>query len=245
MKDYFSSNAKEYLKYRPSYPKELFDFIFSHVFKKQNAWDCGTGNGQVAFELSKVFENVYATDISSNQLQEAIKAKNIFYLLEPAEKTKFENHFFDFITAAQAVHWFNFDAFYSEVKRTARKNAIICLIGYGLLRSTPTIDKIIDNFYYNIVYDYWDQERRYIEEEYRTIPFPFEEIPSPKFINQQQWDIEHLLGYISTWSSVKKFIQKNGYNPIYAIKDELYKVWGINQKKNIYFPIFIRLGRVR
>jgi ubiquinone/menaquinone biosynthesis C-methylase UbiE len=245
MKDYFSSNAKKYFQYRPSYPKELFDFIYSHVSQKQNAWDCGTGNGQAAFELSKVFENVYATDISENQLQQAIKAKNIFYSLQPAEKTHFENHFFDLITVAQAVHWFNFEAFYNEVKRTAKENAVICLFGYGLLRITPEIDNIIDNFYYNIVYDYWDKERRYIEEEYKTIPFPFEEISCPKFINQQQWDIEHLLGYLSTWSSVKTFIQKNGYNPINAIKDDLYKIWDKNQKMTIHFSIFMRMGRIR
>lgn len=43
--------------------------------EQKNSWDCGTGNGQVACELAKIFENVFATDISQAQIDNAIKAK--------------------------------------------------------------------------------------------------------------------------------------------------------------------------
>ena len=35
----------------------------------ENAWDCGTGNGQVAKILAGFFNEVQATDISQNQLE--------------------------------------------------------------------------------------------------------------------------------------------------------------------------------
>src|SRR5215471_13440479 len=103
MKDNFSSQSDQYAKYRPTYPRDLFDYLNFIVPNKQNAWDCGTGNGQVAYELAKTFENVFATDISEAQLDNAIQADNIIYSIQPAEKTNFENNLLDLIVVAQAI----------------------------------------------------------------------------------------------------------------------------------------------
>ena len=70
-KDRFSEHAQAYSVFRPTYPKELYDFIFSHVQEFDAAWDCATGNGQAAFELAKKFKRVEATDISQSQLANA------------------------------------------------------------------------------------------------------------------------------------------------------------------------------
>jgi len=53
MKDNFSAQAAAYAKYRPQYPESLFTYIIDFVKDKNTAWDCGTGNGQSAKELSK------------------------------------------------------------------------------------------------------------------------------------------------------------------------------------------------
>ncbi len=58
MKDNFSSQSEKYAKYRPAYPSAFFNYLNSLIENRQNAWDCGTGNGQVAFELSKTFGKV-------------------------------------------------------------------------------------------------------------------------------------------------------------------------------------------
>ncbi|SFF54277.1 hypothetical protein SAMN04488541_105220 [Thermoflexibacter ruber] len=68
MKDNFSIQSDKYAKFRPTYPSDLFAFLNENVQDKLNAWDCGTGNGQVAFELAKTFDNVFATGISHNKL---------------------------------------------------------------------------------------------------------------------------------------------------------------------------------
>lgn len=73
MKDYFSQQSKLYAAFRPTYPDALYNFIFSHLKDKQVAWDCGTGNGQVAQKLSTAFSKVYATDISAQQIAEGFK----------------------------------------------------------------------------------------------------------------------------------------------------------------------------
>ncbi len=244
MKDNFSTQSDKYAKYRPKYPASLFEFLNAQVSHRENAWDCGTGNGQVAYELSKSFEIVYATDISQQQIDNAIQAENISYSVQPAEKTNFEDGVFDLVIVAQAVHWFEFEKFYSEVKRTAREEALLGLVGYGNLEISGSIDLVIAHFYDVIVGKYWDEERRYVDEKYETIPFPFDEIQTPVFAITELWSLEHLMGYLSTWSAVKHFARENGFSPIDELRADIEELWGGEQVREVRFPLFVRMGRV-
>jgi len=244
MKDNFSIQSDNYAKYRPTYASIFFDYLNSIVLTKQNAWDCGTGNGQIAYELAKTFNNVFATDISQSQLDNALQANNIKYSVQPAEKTDFKSQQFDLIVIAQAIHWFDFDKFYSEVKRTAKENALICVIGYGRIEVSEQIDLIIKNFYENVIGVYWDKERKYIDEKYTTIPFPFKEIETPNFVNNIEWTLEHLIGYLNTWSAVKHFIEQNGYNPIDKLQNEIEQHWNKKETKEVSFPLLLRIGQI-
>ena len=244
MKDNFSTQSDKYAKFRPTYPSELFDYLNTIVPNKENAWDCGTGNGQVAYELAKNFNNVFATDISQEQLNNARKAENIKYSVQSAENTKFDNCIFDLIVVAQAIHWFDFEQFYKEVKRTSKENAKLCVLGYGIIKISSQIDNIITNFYEKVIGKYWDEERKYIDENYQTIPFPFEEIQSPKFENRHEWSLEHLIGYLNTWSAVKHYIKQNNHNPIEELELELKKYWNKGENKEVRFPILLRIGKI-
>lgn len=244
MKDNFSTQSDKYAKYRPTYPSDLFEFLNLKVQDKHNAWDCGTGNGQVAYELVKTFDNVFATDISQSQIDNALKADNISYSVQPAEKTNFDNGLFDLIVVAQAIHWFDFDKFYTEVKRTAKDNALLCVVGYGKLEISEQIDNVIADFYDNVIGKYWDKERKYIDDNYKTIPFPFDEIQTPNFINTQYWILEHLIGYLNTWSAVKHFIKQNNYNPIDKLQKDIEQIWNNEQTRQVHFPLLLRIGRI-
>jgi ubiquinone/menaquinone biosynthesis C-methylase UbiE len=244
MKDNFSSHSDKYLKFRPTYPPDFFDYLNSIVSNKQKAWDCGTGNGQVAYELAKFFETVDATDISQSQIENALQSDNIKYSVQPAEKTDFENNRFDLIIVAQAIHWFDFEKFYSEVRRTAKKDALICVVGYGRIKLSEQIDDLISNFYTNVIGKYWDKERLHIDKNYETILFPFDELKTPKFENKHKWTLEHLIGYINTWSAVKHFINQNGYNPTDKLQSEIEQFWNSEEEKEVTFPILLRIGRI-
>lgn len=103
-KDLFSNQSKIYAKYRPTYPQQLFDYIFQFVEKRKHAWDCATGNGQAANVLANHFEKVDASDISEAQIAHAIQKSNIEYHVCPAEQTHFADNSFDLITVATAYH---------------------------------------------------------------------------------------------------------------------------------------------
>lgn len=242
IKDRFSNHAKQYAIFRPTYPKELYDCIFSHVKKFDVAWDCGTGNGQVARDLSTRFKVVEATDISEQQLANAYKAENIFYT-KADEKTNFPDAHFDLITVAQAIHWFNISEFFKEVKRVAKKDAIIAVWGYSLPTLNPEVDKRLQEFYSKVVGPYWDKERRLIDAQYKTILFPYSEIRTPEFSLSLEWNLQEFQGYLSTWSSVQKYIQANQINPVESFMKEILPLWK-SDRQNINFPLFLRLGKI-
>lgn len=244
MKDNFSIQSDNYAKYRPAYPTEFYDYLYSLIPASQAAWDCGTGNGQVAFELSKKFDHVFASDISEPQIKNALHAKNIDYSVQAAEHTSFEKDQFDLIIVAQAIHWFDFDKFYSEVRRTGNANAILCVLGYGKIEISEEMDRVINNFQRNVIGSYWDKERKYIDENYKTIPFPFQEYTTPDFVNKIQWSLEHLFGYLNTWSAVKHFISQNNYNPLDTLKKEIEILWGDSEEREVRFPLLLRIGKI-
>ena len=243
MKDNFSTHSKEYAQFRPHYPKELFDHLLPFVKNKNTAWDCGTGNGQVAGVLADYFTEVYATDISQQQIDVAVQKPNIHYRVEPAEKTSFAANQFDLITVAQAIHWFRFDDFYAEVKRTLQPGGIFAVTGYGLLQTEKPLQEIIGHFYTKIIGPYWDAERHYIDEAYQTIPFPFEEIKMPAFQMVYQWSFDQLIGYIGTWSAVKHYTKQHNQNPVTLIENEVKAAWGNDAVISFSFPVLLRIGR--
>ncbi|HKR07008.1 MAG TPA: class I SAM-dependent methyltransferase [Bacteroidia bacterium] len=244
MKDNFSKVANLYSQFRPSYPAALFDFLIPLVHSRKIAWDAGTGNGQIASELANYFEKIFATDLSEKQIKNAIIRKNIIYKVEKAEQTTFGDNEFDLITVAQAIHWFDFSKFYAEVKRTLKPEGIIAVIGYGLCIIDQKADKIIDHLYSNILNSYWDEERKYIDEHYKTIPFPFIEIPTPAFKSVYDWNLEQLIGFLNSWSAVQHYKDRNNNeNPLDEIINNLRSCWQENEKKKVSFPAFLRVGK--
>lgn len=243
MKDNFSTQAKGYAQFRPSYPKEMTDYIASLPKMHARALDVATGNGQVAAALATHFEAVYATDISDKQLENAARAHNILYSNQPAERMDFDDSSFDLITVAQAIHWFDFDTFYKEVYRLLKPDGVFAVMGYGLFVTNPEADAILLDFYKNITGPYWDAERRYLDENYTTIPFPFNEIEAPRFSNTFTWTFEQLTGYLNTWSAVQHYIKANGTNPVDLISDSLKEVWQRNDGQ-VEFPLLLRVGRI-
>ena len=244
MKDNFSIQSENYSKFRPVYPDELYDFLIPLAHEQQSAWDCGTGNGQVALKLANHFDHVYASDISKQQIANAQTKENITYQVGSAEHTSFPDNQFDLITVAQAIHWFDLEKFYDEVRRTLKPAGIFAVIGYSLMRIHPEIDRIIDDFYTHILGDYWDVERKLVDDHYRNLHFPFEEIKSTEFKHNVNWTLDHVMGFLNTWSAVQHYIKENGSNPVNATAPEIKKAWGVNKLKQVTFPIFIRVGRI-
>ncbi|MCD6062764.1 MAG: methylase involved in ubiquinone/menaquinone biosynthesis [Flavipsychrobacter sp.] len=242
VKDLFSKQSATYAASRPKYPDELYDFIFGITQNFDTAWDCGTGNGQAAMRLAGRFAQVIATDLSEKQISYAVPKENIIYKVARAEDSGLDDNSVDLVTVGTALHWFDFDKFYSEVARVARKGARIIVWVYAPFRSESAIDEILDNFTYKLLGPYWDAERKWVDEQYKTIPFPFEEIPAPALTIRLSWTLEQFMGFLHSWSSVQHYITQNGSDPVEIIRAQLEAIWKPGEVKQLAFPLFIRAG---
>lgn len=244
-KDHFSNHATDYARYRPDYPPALFEFLAKAVKQHELAWDCGTGNGQAALGLVQYFDRVIATDPSAEQISNAVPHEKISYAIAPAEKTEIPSRSVDLITAAQAAHWFDMEAFRREAGRVLKPDGVLALWCYGLSRINPEIDRVMQHYYTNIVGPYWPPERHYIDEKYETLPFPFVELPGPEFYMKAEWDLNDFTGYLHTWSATQRFQQKNEQNPLDMVRRLLVKTWGDPRRRlTVRWPLYLRLGKV-
>jgi hypothetical protein len=190
----------------------------------------------VAIELAKQFNWVYATDISENQIAKAPKRSNIIYKVEAAEQSSLEENSIDLITIAQAFHWFNHKEFFKVAFRVCKQPAMISIWCYGLLNTDKEIYNLFIDFYENTLGSYWEPERKIVENGYRDINFPFE-IKSENFSIDLNWKKTHFIGYLSSWSSVQKYIEQNKEDPLIKFKQKLDKLWEDDEVKKITFPI--------
>ena len=238
----FTRQAKQYVTHRPTYPEELINYLVSLVKVRERVWDCATGNGQLACLLAPHFEEVQATDISEEQLRNAKLHKKIIYSHSPAEKTNFKGNYFDLITVAQAVHWFNFGEFYAEVNRIAKHGAVLAIVGYGQVQVTPPINKVMEGFYWDMFGKYFTDNRQFVEKRYETIPFPYHELKAPEFSIKLKWTLKDMHGYLRTWSPVVKFMTEYRQDPTVKVIKQLEELW--EDEQQVSFPVFLRVGKV-
>ncbi len=89
------------------------------------------------------------------------------------------------------------------------------------------INTLIGSFYREKVGAYWDKERKYIDEHYTTVPFPYEPLPSKEISDKCSVEpSKHLVGYFNTRSSVQHFIKAKEYNPVNELAVEIEKSMG-------------------
>jgi SAM-dependent methyltransferase len=243
-RDHFSAGAAEYAAFRPHYPGALFDFLAESAPARNDAWDAGTGSGQAAVDLARLFANVIATDPSARQIERATPHPRVTYRVEPAERSSLEPSSMDLVTAAQAVHWFDRTRFWGEVRRVLRPRGVIAVWTYLLFEIAPPIDEIVRQFYGGIVGPYWPPERRLTEQRYQTIEFPFAEFDAPDFVIEQFMTLDDVAGYIRTWSATRSFMKHHQVDPVDDLVKELTRAWQSHQPRLARWPIAMRVGRV-
>ncbi|MBL7049749.1 MAG: methyltransferase domain-containing protein [Nitrospira sp.] len=243
-KDYFSDVSKNYKIFRPEYPAELFEYIVSLVENNEIVWDCATGTGQTAKRLVKYFQKIIASDPSSSQISNAERADGIEYFVATAEQSNLGSATMDLITVSQALHWFCINDFFKEAERILKPGGILAVWSYNLLYMTPAIDELIQTFYYRTLGDYWPKERLLVANAYSDIEFPLQEITVPVFQMKAEWNLNELLGYISTWSAIKKFESVNKVSPMNDLHTRMSKVWGNPAEKvPVNWPLTLQIRR--
>jgi SAM-dependent methyltransferase len=244
-KDHFSGHAQAYARHRPGYPRELFVYLAETAPARDTAWDCGTGNGQAAVALAEFFERVIATDASAEQIAKARAHPRVRYDATPAHLPALAPASVDLVTAAQALHWFDIDAFFATAHHVLKPNGVIAVWCYGLMRITPNVDGVIEYLYKNIVGPFWPPERMLVDDGYNNLAFPFQELSPPEFHMQAQWTLQGVIDYLGTWSAVRRYWEANGADPVAQINADLAEAWGDPQTpQTVIWPLHLRVGRM-
>jgi ubiquinone/menaquinone biosynthesis C-methylase UbiE len=243
-KDHFSRQSADYSRYRPAYPSELIAYVASLAPHRRLAVDCATGNGQAAVALADHFDDVLAVDGSAAQLQQATPHPKVRYRRAVAEALPAADGTVALVAAAQAIHWFDFERFYAECRRVLSPGGLVAAWTYTVFRAGGAIDTAVDRFYHHTIGPYWPPEREYVQQGYRTIPFPWQEITPPVFTLQTEWSLEQVIGYFGSWSSVQRYKDAHpGADPLATVQDALAAAWPVDGTVRLNWPLYLRVGR--
>lgn len=130
----FSGLAEEYTVSRPTYADEFIETLYSHYgFSEESSIaDIGSGTGKFAKQL--LDKGSYVTCVEPNDdmrnmsIKELGKYKKFRAVRGNASETTLVDKSVDYITTAQAFHWFDIVLFKKECQRILRENGRILLI---------------------------------------------------------------------------------------------------------------------
>lgn len=243
-KDHFSALAADYASFRPRYPAKLFADLAAVAPGHRLAWDCATGSGQAAEGLARHFSEVVATDASAAQIAAAHGPANVRFAVASAEASGLPDASVDLILVAQAAHWFDLPAFYAEAARVLRPGGVLALLTYTGVRVNAVLDPLLQEYHQVTVGPYWPPERAHVENDYRSLPFPWPELPFPAQEMRAEWTLDQLMGYLGTWSATARYRDQVGCDPLPALRARLLPLWGApDQAKTVFWPLPLRIAR--
>ncbi len=244
--DHFSQQAGDYAAFRPTYPDALGAWLATMAPAQAHVWDCATGSGQAATMLARHFERVTATDASAAQLAHAVAASGVTYREARADASGLPDASCDVVTVAQAAHWFDLPTFYVEARRVLKPGGVIAVWSYALFHSNHAgIDDVVRQFQRERLAPYWPPGREFVDDEYRSLPFPFTVMAAPAFEMTATWTRAQLLGYITSWSAVLRCREAEGRDPMSEITEALKELWRDDaQVRELRWPLHIKASRV-
>lgn len=130
----FDGKGEIYAKARPSYATELFNYIKSRlpISEEGILADIGSGTGIFSEQLLNSGYCVYAVEPNADMrkiAEERLSKYKGFTSVDGADSnTNLPDQSVNFITVAQAFHWFDSEAFKKECKRILKPNGWVIIV---------------------------------------------------------------------------------------------------------------------
>lgn len=241
--DHFSAVAAHYANARPEYPPALFDWIAANAPARGRAWEAGCGSGQASRDLAARFDAVFATDPSAAQIAQASAPDNVVFAVEPGERCSLDAASVDAVCVAQALHWFDRDAFFAECERVLKPGGLLVAWGYQDIVVPAPLAAVNDAFQQEIR-GYWPPERTLIDAAYAEFRWPFAPVEAPQLDLEADWPLPRLLGYFSSYSAVKRYREATGDDPVAARAEAFAAAWGdAGATQRLHWPLFVHARR--
>jgi SAM-dependent methyltransferase len=245
-KDHFSGVADAYAASRPEYAEELFDLIAACVPREARVWEPGCGSGQATRGLAMRFAHVHATDPSAQQIAQHWAhsgAANVSVAVEPGERTALADASVQLVAVAQALHWFDRDAFFAECDRVLAPGGLLAAWGYGDFIAPEGMVEAVEDFR-ALIDPYWPPERVLVDTHYAGFAWPFPALPAPSLWLEAEWTLPHFLRYLSSMSATARCRADTGADPVARHAPALAAAWGeAEELRTIRWPLFLHLRR--
>lgn len=211
-------------------------------------------------QLADIFNKVVATDSSQEQLSHATQLPNIHYHRFPSTISTHDIECYlaqrgtvDLVTVAEAIHWFDLSVFYDRVNFALRPS-------HGVLAAwcytTPRVDERVDLVFSRLYKEcdpFWSKEKELVDQEYRTIEFPFDPVDGMKdtgpveFVIEKPMDLDTYLTYVRSWSAYETAKDRGVELLTERTIGDFNSAWGgdVEVVKTARFPVFLRIGKVR
>lgn len=241
--DHFSTIAKSYAAFRPTYPPALAAALAERA-PAGTAWDVGCGNGQLSVDLAEHVEHVIATDPAKAQIDAAIAHPRVEYRVSSAENSGLDAQCVTLVVAAQAAHWFEWAKWIAEVERVAKPGALVALVSYGIaVVEGDAANTFAERYYHDEAGPFWPAGREHVENGYRDLVMPWPDLEAPTLEMTARWTRDELMGYVNTWSATVKLKQTKGDAAVRKLAEDLASAWPDGEVRTIRWPLTIRLSR--
>ena len=130
----FSDRVENYVRYRPGYPREVLDLLHTECGLQPNhiVADIASGTGMFSQLLLENGNSVFAVEPNSEMREAGAHQlesySRLVSIAGTAEETTLRSGSVDFVTAAQAAHWFDLPRARAEFARILKPEGWCVLI---------------------------------------------------------------------------------------------------------------------
>jgi SAM-dependent methyltransferase len=241
--DHFSAVAAQYAQARPEYPPALFDWIAAVAPAPGRCWEAGCGSGQATRGLAAVFAHVHATDPSAAQVAQAPALGNAHFAVEPAERCSLPDASVDAVCVAQALHWFDRPAFFTEAARVLRPGGVLVAWGYQDIE-VPRALADANAALQDAIRPYWPPQRADVDAAYAGYDFPFAPLAPPALAMEAAWPLPRLLAYFASYSASQRLREATGRDIVAECAPAFATAWGEGGHVALRWPLFLHASRV-
>ena len=246
----FSSRVVNYVKYRPSYPQAIVDFMSAELCLTSTATiaDVGAGTGKLTELFLENGNVVYAVEPNEAMMvvaQDLLGSRPNFYpIAATAESTTLPNECVGFIVAGQAFHWFDHDKAKVEFRRILKPGGVVLLIWNEWQQSSPFLQA-----YQAIVaeysVDYGAVNRKRVTGESKEDVFQrfWGDYQTRTFENVQLFDFEGVKGRLLS-SSYSPLPDHPNHEPMLAALREAFAAFAENGRIPFIYDCHVHYGQL-
>jgi ubiquinone/menaquinone biosynthesis C-methylase UbiE len=245
----FSDRVENYVKYRPSYPKDAIDFLYKDLgFNKYSVIaDIGSGTGIFSKLLLERGNKVIAIEPNPEMRHAAEEQLNAYdnFMSKSgtAEDTQIESKSIDFIVSAQAFHWFERELAKTEFSRILKPNGNVIIIWNNRRTDHNLFDRAYENLLLKYGKDYQQVKHTNIDQNDLREFFKSGIYTKKTYENHQDFDFNGLKGRLLS-SSYTPSPDEENYNEMIEELNKIFNQYNENGKVAFYYDTEIYYGEV-